>query len=163
LPGSGPYASSMIADITEFLDRGKHISILSLYGIDGFINYDYLEGGYDADDFLTAVEFMIVPHLRPYPQPGSILVIDNCRTHWRYESRLKKLVESVGAKLLFLAPYCPIDNPIEMAFSSFKACWRRVGHLLDWAPINVKIKWCIENCGSNGASARSTYLKCGYL
>ena len=29
MPGSGPYASSMIADITEFLDRGKHISILA--------------------------------------------------------------------------------------------------------------------------------------
>ena len=53
-------------DITEFLNRGKHISILALYGITGFIDFDHKEGGYSAEDFISAVEFMIIPHLRPY-------------------------------------------------------------------------------------------------
>ena len=30
-----------------------------------------------------------------------------------------------GAIIVFLAPYSPIDNPIEYAFSVFKAFWRR--------------------------------------
>ena len=62
-------------DITEFLNRGKHISILAVYWITGFIDFDHKEGGYSAEDFISAVEFMIIPHLRPYPQDNSIFVL----------------------------------------------------------------------------------------
>ena len=58
-------------EITEYLNRGKHISILALYGIGGFIDFDWCEGGYSADDFMSAVEFMIIPNLRPYPEVNS--------------------------------------------------------------------------------------------
>jgi len=150
-------------DITEFLNRGKHISILALYGIGGFIDFDHKEGGYSAEDFMDAVKFMIIPHLRPYPQDNSIFVLDNCQIHHTYREELRRMVEAVGAKLLFLAPYSPIDNPIECAFSSFKACWRRHGWWLDMLPVHKKIKFCLENCGSNGAAAVETYRKCGYV
>ena len=49
-------------DIREFLNRGKHISILAVYWITGFIDFDHKEGGYSAKDFISAVEFMIIPH-----------------------------------------------------------------------------------------------------
>ena len=39
-------------NITEFLNRGKRISILALYGITGFIDFDHKEGGYSAEDFI---------------------------------------------------------------------------------------------------------------
>jgi len=52
-------------DILEFLERGKHISILALYGITGFLNFDYLEGGYNAEDFMTAVQFTRGPVRTP--------------------------------------------------------------------------------------------------
>jgi hypothetical protein len=149
-------------DITEFLNRGKHISILALYGIGGFTDFDYKEGGYSAEDFMDAVKFMIIPHLRPYPQDNSIFVLDNCQIHHTYRVALRAMVEAVGAKLLFLAPYCPIDNPIECAFSSFKACWRRHGWWLNDAPLHVKIDFLLRNCGSNGAAAVGIYRKCGY-
>ena len=150
-------------DITEFLNRGKHISILALYGIGGFIDFDHKEGGYSAEDFMSAVEFMIIPHLRPYPLANSILVLDNCQIHHKYREALRAMVEKVGAKLLFLAPYSPIDNPIECAFSSFKACWRRHGHWLDLLPLHLKIKFCFDYCGSNGEAAAATHRKCGYV
>jgi transposase len=73
---------------------------------------------------------MIVPHLRPYPEDNSVLVIDNCTVHKNDLAVLVAMVEAEGAKIRFLAPYCPINNPIECAFSSFKACWRRHGHWL---------------------------------
>ena len=72
------------------------------------------------------------------------------------------MVEAVGAKIFFLAPYSLIDNPIEMAFNSFKACWRRHGHWLNELPLEVKIKFCFDYCGSNGAAAAAAYEKCGY-
>ena len=40
--------------ISENLNRGKHISMLALYGYGGFLSFDHLEGGYTADDFLPA-------------------------------------------------------------------------------------------------------------
>lgn len=146
--------------------RGKHISILALYGITGFLDFDYLEGGFDSDDFMTAVEYMVIPHLNAWPADGSILVIDNCRTHRHYEANLRRLVVGVGARILFHALYSPIDNPSEMAFSSFKAYWRRAGHPLDQMPLHTKIKWCLENCGANGPtaeSARAAFRPCGYF
>jgi hypothetical protein len=69
----------------------------------------------------------------------------------------------MGAKLFFLAPYSPIDNPIEMAFSSFKACWRLHAEWLDQLPIDLKIDFCLKACGSQGAAAVATYRKCGYF
>jgi hypothetical protein len=98
-------------DITEFLNRGKHISILALYGINGFIDFDYVEGGYTADDFLSAVQFMIVPHLRPYPEDNSVLVIDNCTVHKNDLAALVAMVEAVGAKVRFLACTAPSTTP----------------------------------------------------
>ena len=105
---------------------------------------------------------MIIPHLRPYPEDNSILVLDNCGTHHVYAQLLYDMVTAVGAKILFLAPYSPIDNPIEFAFNSFKACWRLNGYWLNDMPLHMKIKFCFDNCGSNGAAAVATYLKCGY-
>ena len=96
----------------RLLHHSTHVSILACYGIGGFIDYHHVEGGYNAADFMGAVESMIVPHLNVWPAPGSILVLDNCRIHHTYEAELRAMVEAVGAKLLFLAPYCPIDNPI---------------------------------------------------
>jgi transposase len=36
-------------------------------------------------------------------------------------------IERTGAKLLFLSPYSPDFNPIEMAFSKMKALLKKVG------------------------------------
>ena len=79
--GWGPVGEDVV--ISEYLNRGKHISMLALYGYEGFLSFDHLEGGYKADDFLAAVKFCVVPFLQPYdkanPRPNSILVLDNCR------------------------------------------------------------------------------------
>jgi transposase len=106
---------------------------------------------------------MIVPHLRPYPEDNSVLVIDNCTVHKNDLAALVAMVEAVGAKVRFLAPYCPIDNPIECAFSSFKACWRRHGNWLGLFPLHLKIKFCFDHCGANGQAAVATYRKSGYV
>ena len=72
--GVAPFGESVIT--TECLNRGKHQSILALYGIEGFLAFDFKEGGYDADSFIAAVESTIVPHLNRYdvndPLPNSI-------------------------------------------------------------------------------------------
>lgn len=80
---------------------------------------------------MDAVEATLIPHIRPFPEPCSILVLDNCRIHHTYEQQLREVVEAQGGKLLFLAPHTPIDNPIEIAFNCMKMFWVRHAEMLN--------------------------------
>ena len=62
--GWGPVGEDVV--ISENLNRGKHISMLALYGYGGLLSFDHLEGGEKADDFLAAVQCCVVPFLQPY-------------------------------------------------------------------------------------------------
>ena len=46
-----------------------------------------------------------VPHLRPFPQPHSVLVLDNCATH--HTAAFTEMIEATGALTVFLPPYSP--------------------------------------------------------
>jgi hypothetical protein len=58
-------------------------------------------------------------------KPGDIVVMDNLSSHKRVAIREK--IEAAGATLRFLPPYSPDFNPIEKAFSRFKAMLRKAG------------------------------------
>ena len=65
--------------------------------------------------FHTYVERVLVPALKP----GDIVIMDNLGSHKAVETRRR--IEACGARLLFLPPYSPDLNPIEMAFAKLKA------------------------------------------
>jgi transposase len=143
--------------------HGSHISILALYGLSGFISHDWKKGAYKAHDFMAAFETMVVPHLGQYPGPNSILVLDNCTIHHSYEQELVSLVHSVGAEVIFLAPYSPIDNPIEFAFGVMKSYWARHQAYLSTFPINEAVEIALASCYADPEkSAANTYSHCGY-
>ena len=80
---------------------------------------------------------MLVPELTT----GDIVVMDNLSSH--KGTRVREMIEAAGAKLLYLPPYSPDFNPIEMAFSKLKALlrkaaertipalWHAIGRLID--------------------------------
>ena len=74
----------------------------------------------------------ILPHVRSYPAPNSVVIIDNCRIH--DEMELTAMVDSVGGKVYFLPPYSPDLNPIEM----FWGWIRRKLRLMDLADLRLK-------------------------
>ena len=78
-----------------------------------------LDGPMDGEAFQLYVEIVLVPELRP----GDIVVMDNLRPH--KAPGFRKAIEAAGAELLFLPPYSPDFNPIELAFSKLKAHLRR--------------------------------------
>ena len=69
--------------------------------------------------FLVYTEQVLAPELRP----GDIVVMDNLPAH--KISGLREAIEKLGAQLVFLPPYSPDFNPIEMAFSKLKALLRK--------------------------------------
>lgn len=78
-----------------------------------------VNGSLDGDLFVAYVEQVLAPTLGA----GDVVFLDNLSAHKRAEARAA--VEARGAALVFLPPYSPDFNPIEMAFSKLKAILRR--------------------------------------
>ncbi|MDD1453157.1 IS630 family transposase [Sphingomonas sp. H160509] len=78
-----------------------------------------LDGPMNGDAFTTYVTRVLVPEL----SPGNVVIMDNLSSHKAPAVRVA--IEAAGARLLFLPPYSPDFNPIEMAFSKLKAHLRK--------------------------------------
>lgn len=78
-----------------------------------------LDGPMNGPTFLAYAEQVLVPVL----VPGDIVVMDNLPAH--KIGGVREAIEKAGATLLFLPPYSPDFNPIEMAFSKLKALLRK--------------------------------------
>ena len=71
-----------------------------------------------GERFRAYVSETLVPTLRP----GDTLILDNLGAHKVADAR--EAIAAAGARLLYLPPYSPEFNPIEMAFSKLKALLR---------------------------------------
>jgi transposase len=96
-----------------------------------------LDGAMNRDAFEVYVDKVLAPTL----SEGDMVVIDNLPAHKSETAR--KLIEARGARLIFLPPYSPDLNPIELAFAKLKALlrkaaertvaglWDKIGEVLD--------------------------------
>ena len=95
---------------TAFIARLRSSGIVAPYVVDCPVNRDIFEAW---------VEQALLRELRP----GDIVIMDNLSSH--KGPRVRALIESRGASLLYLPPYSPDFNPIENAFAKLKALLRR--------------------------------------
>ena len=96
-----------------------------------------LDGAIDGAAFRAYAEQFLAPTLKP----GDLVVLDNLSSH--KVSGVREIIEARGARLLYLPPYSPDLNPIELAFSKLKrllrdaaertvdALWTTIGRLLE--------------------------------
>lgn len=160
--GWGPRGQRV--QIIEMYHRGRRISILALFGIAGFIDARFVYGAFDAANFMEAMVDLVEAYMLPCPQRRSLLVLDNCNIHHMYELDLVDLIRRKGGRLLYLAPYSPIDNPIESAFNVFKAYWKRHGAELNEMPafqaITTALLWCYADPSTG---AQKCFADSGYV
>lgn len=81
---------------------------------DVFTAHTLFEGSCNAQRFNSWLEQELCPHLRPH----HLVIMDNARFH--KTERTQELIETTGAKLLYLPPYSPDYNPIEHDFANIK-------------------------------------------
>ena len=79
-----------------------------------------VDGATNTEVFRAYIEKVLIPTLRP----GDIVVMDNLSAHKNKETLA--LLEAVGAEALFLPPYSPDLNPIEMMWSKVKSILRKL-------------------------------------
>jgi transposase len=113
---------------TTFLAALRHEGLAAPMVVDGAIN---------GELFLAYVEQILVPTLHA----GDIVILDNLGSH--KVAGVKKAIEAVGAKVVYLPPYSPDFNPIENVFAKLKTwvrklklrkvdeLWKKLGELCD--------------------------------
>jgi transposase len=99
---------------------GDNITVLSAMSLHGMIASMVVPGSTDSDVFLAYVQEALVPQL----WAGAVVLMDNLSPH--KASGVQERIEEAGARLLYLPPYSPDLNPIELAWSKLKAYLRGV-------------------------------------
>lgn len=87
---------------------------------DGVIAPGVFDGAINGELFLAWIEQVLLPALRP----GDTVVMDNLSSH--KVAGVRAAIEAAGAQLLYLPPYSPDLNPIEMMFAKLKAIMRSI-------------------------------------
>ncbi|XP_065908769.1 uncharacterized protein [Dysidea avara] len=105
---------------TITLTRGTRISTIAAISCSGLICYDKFTGNVSGDEFYDFVRGSLIPNMNPYngTNENSILVLDNCSIHYIEETL--SLLRTSGIFVIFLPPYSPDLNPIELTFSYVK-------------------------------------------
>ena len=112
-----------------------------------------VDGAINGAIFLAYVRQQLAPTL----VAGDIVVMDNLSAH--KVVGVRETIEAVGARVVYLPPYSPDLNPIELVFAKFKwlvrsagersmeGLWRLCGRLLDHF---------------NSAECQNYFRHCGY-
>jgi len=87
--------------------------------LDGLVAPWLLDGAMNGEAFLVYVRRVLAPELKP----GDIVIMDNLPAH--KVAGVRETIKTAGAGLLYLPPYSPDFNPIEMAFAKLKALLRK--------------------------------------
>ena len=100
----------------------KTTTLIAALGISGMRCSTVVDGAVNGDVFEAFVREVLVRDLRA----GDVVIMDNLSSHKR--TRVRELIESAGARLVFLPPYSPDLNPIELVFSKVKQLLRSLAY-----------------------------------
>ena len=88
---------------------------------DGLVAPWVIDHPMNTETFDIYVETQLAPTL----QKGDVVILDNLSSH--KSAKAEASLKQRGAWFLFLPPYSPDLNPIEMAFAKLKTHLRRIG------------------------------------
>lgn len=116
LRGRAPRGQRVIEAVPH--GHWKTTTLIAALGCHGMRCAMVLDGAVNALAFQAFVQHVLTPKLRP----NDLVVLDNLSSHKR--PRIAELIRAAGADLVYLPPYSPDLNPIELAFSKVKQALR---------------------------------------
>jgi transposase len=141
-------------------NRGTVTTMLGAITLKGMTAMMTVEGGTTSEVFETFVEELLVPTL----ERGDYVILDNLGAH--KSSRALDAIRAAGAKPVFLPPYSPELNPIELAWAKLKRVLREakartrealdkaISLALDLISVEDALGW-FRPCGPRSAFNRS--------
>ena len=108
------------AIMSKPFDTGEQFSIIGAVCLTGIVAMMYIASSVNGIIFKTYIEKLLIPKLRR----GQFVIFDNVSFHKSKE--LIELIESTGAKVVFLPPYSPDLSPIEKMWSKIKGILKRI-------------------------------------
>jgi hypothetical protein len=118
------------------IDIALSFSILPALSLNGILSMKIVEGSFDTVLFYQFIDELL-DNMQPFPARNSVIVMDNCPIHKFPQIRAliadrsdcflvspnSQLISNLlsGMHCVFLPPYSPNYNPIELAFSAIKS------------------------------------------
>jgi transposase len=133
-------------------NRGTVTTMIGAITLEGMTAMMTVEGGTTSEVFETFVGEVLVPTL----EAGDFVVLDNLGAH--KSKHALDLIRAAGATPVFLPPYSPELNPIELAWSKLKgllrdakartreALYEAIAAALDLITVQDAIGW-FKHCG----------------
>ena len=100
--------------------RRKGTNLIGAMTLEGVIANRFIDRSVTSEGFIVFLKEDLCPVLKA----GHIVLMDNSPAHIVKEVR--ELIESRGAKLIYLPPYSPEFNPIEHCWSKVKSYLRKL-------------------------------------
>lgn len=148
--GRAPRGARVIAKVPH--GHWKTTTFVAALRSDGLTARLVIDGAMNGAVFLAYVEQQLVRTLRP----GDIVIMDNLASHKRVGVR--EAIAAAGATVVYLPPYSPDFNPIELVFSKLKwlvrsaekrtidTLWGLLGQLVDRFPA-AECQNYLRHCG----------------
>ncbi len=135
------------------LHGGPNVTLVAALTPNGLQAAMTVSGAVNGEVFAAYLDQVLGPTL----VPGDVVVLDNLPAH--KVAGLVELVEARGARLLYLPPYSPDFNPIELAFSKLKT-WLRTAQARTREALETVIQTATEWITER--DAKNWFDHCGY-
>ena len=122
LRGRAPRGERLIEKVPH--GHWKTTTLIAELGIEGMRCSTMVDGAVNGEVFTAFIEQV----LRPTLDRDQIVIMDNLSAH--KVRGVREAIESVDASVVYLPPYSPDLNPIELAFSKLKQLMRSCKHRL---------------------------------
>lgn len=133
--------------------KGPNVTFIAALTPEGLGALLSVNGAVTGEVFAAYLDQVLGPTLRP----GDVVVLDNLPVH--KVAGLAEVAQKYGARLLYLPPYSPDFNPIELAFSKLKT-WLRTAKARTCDVLEDAIRTAAE--WITATNAKNWFDHCGY-
>lgn len=141
----------------EFIRRPR-ISLLCFINQEGMQEVFCTEGTFNRTIFFDCCKKFALT-VQCYPGYSSLWILDGARIHC--DSAIISYLRSLGIYVIFLPPYCPFFNPIEIVFGLAKSYMKKIYQENQHKNMQLVVA---ETMGRfSNYAMKNLFRKCGYL